>query len=90
MSRVELLKSALKNRAVLEQTKTEERIESALQPVAPRRLEKIRVPEKSRAAEKSSAAERNSRQAEEVQVKKKANFSRYAQENEELGGTTKR
>jgi hypothetical protein len=83
MNRVDLLTSALKNKAALERAKTEERAVSVSQ-------ETRRQPEKNNSLDKSAPAEKSSRQAEEVQIKKKANFSRYAQENEELGGPVKR
>ena len=71
MSRFEHLKSVLKNRVALERTKTEERAVS------------VPVPEIRHQAERNTPPEKSNRQAEEVQIKKKANFSRYAQENEE-------
>ena len=41
-------------------------------------------------AERSDPADKSSKQAEEVQFKKKTNFSRYAQENEEPAGSANR
>lgn len=78
MSRVEHLKSVLKNRARLEGAETEERAASAPQSEREQQAERNRPPEKS------------SKQAEEVQIKKKANFSRYAQENEGPSGPSHR
>jgi hypothetical protein len=78
MSRVEHLKSALKNRVTLERAKAAERAVS------------VSEPEKKQQAEKNTPPEKSSRQAEEVQIKKKANFSRYAQENEEPIGPANR
>ena len=78
MSRVEHLKSVLKNKATLERAKTEEPAVSA--PESERRQQ----------AQRNTPPQKSSRQAEEVHIKKKANFSRYAQENEEPIGPTHR
>jgi hypothetical protein len=84
MSRVEQLKAILKNRTVLEQPKPEERA------VAVPRTAAAPQSETKQQAEKSNSAEKSSKQAEEVQVKKKTNFSRYAQDYEEPAGSTNR
>jgi len=78
MSRVEQLKTVLKNRTMLEQSKPEVRAVSV-----PRS-------EPKQQAEKSDPPDKSSKQAEEVQVRRKANFSRYAQENEEPLGSANR
>lgn len=78
MSRVQQLKAVLKNRVTLEQAKPEVRA------VAVPRIEPKQQ------AEKASPPEKSSKQAEEVQVRKKNNFSRYAQDYEEPSNSTNR
>lgn len=91
MSRVEQLKAVLKNKTVLEQVKPEVRAVSVPRNEPRQQVEKSDTPDRSKQAERSEPADKSSKQAEETPIRKKTNFSRYAQENDEAtSGVAKR
>jgi hypothetical protein len=90
MSRVEQLKAVLKNQTMLQQVKPEVRAVSVPHSEPKQQAERSGLPDRSKQAEKTDPPDKGSKQAEEVPIRKKANFSRYAQENEEPSGTANR